>query len=140
VTLRRLPFFRRRKPETPLHRVHGERCAPDDIAERIDVDGLLGEPRAIADIPNAALQAQFVICLHVDVRSSVELLVPVPAHDADVVVVSAGQVITVRVVAAIQARDVSVILAGLEDRLVAGGYVMRIEVETDDLTRHAAAG
>ena len=86
------------------------------------------------------MQPQLVTRLHVDVGPPVELFVPVPRDDADVIVVRAGEIVAIGIGAAVQARDVSLSPSGLEDRLVAVLDVIFIKIETNDLTRHAAAG
>src|SRR5206468_12590377 len=96
--------------------------------------------RAIANVADASLQAQLLARLDIDVGATVEFLVPVPADDADIVVVAAREIVAVGVVAAVQARQVAVVLPGLEDRLVAGVDVVFVEIEADDLAGRTAAG
>ena len=140
MSFHRRPLFRRRGTEAALTRIHRERRTPYEITERIDVDRRLCEANAVTDVPEAPLQPQLVTRLHVDVGPPVELFVPVPRDDADVIVVRAGEIVAIGIGAAVQARDVSLSPSALEDRLVAVLDVIFIKIETNDLTRHAAAG
>src|SRR5687768_160465 len=95
MSLDRLPHFWRRVGEPALTIGSRRNPAPHELAEWVDLDRPLRESDAIADVSDTSLQTQLGAGLRVDVRASGEFVLPVPRHDADVVVVGAREIVPV---------------------------------------------
>src|SRR6185437_17029039 len=94
VVLDVVPEGARREPEPPGWRREGLHRAPYQIAERIRIDlARLREANAVPDVPEASVDAKLPVRFDVEVRPAAELAVPVPGHDADVVVDVRRQVV-----------------------------------------------
>ena len=105
-------------------------ASPYQVTERIGVDAArLSEAQAIADVADIRLNAQLVDRLQIEVCADRELPVPVPVHDADVVIVAGREVVSIGVSTTADRHLVALVAAVREDRSLPLLDLILVQVE-----------
>src|SRR5206468_821228 len=71
--------------------------------------------------------------LYVKIRAAAELVIPVPGHHADIVVVRRREIVPRHIAAAVEIRRIALVPAVGEDGTIALLQLISIEVETHQL-------
>src|SRR5262245_15789984 len=134
--LDRAPQLPWREAEAASSRNEAE-ASPYQVTERIGVDAArLSQAQAITDVADVRLNAQLVDRLQIEVCADRELPVPVPVHDAHVVIVDGREIVSIGVSPTTDRHLVALVVAVREDRSLPLSDLILVQVEARRLLGH----